>query len=79
MRGDLFRQWLVVGFVGSELENRLDGLAEDFGHAKGERQARIVFASFDGAHGLTRHSGSVRQFRPGTIHARREGREAGLS
>jgi hypothetical protein len=62
MDGDLFRQCLVVGFVRRSLEHRLDRLAEELGDAKGERQARIVFASFDGVHGLARHSESVRQF-----------------
>jgi hypothetical protein len=54
MDGDLFSQWLVVGFVGSRFENRLDGLAEEPGNAESKRQAGIVFASFNGIHGLER-------------------------
>jgi hypothetical protein len=67
MGGDLFRQWFVVGFVRSSFENRLDGLAEEPGDAKGERQTRIVFASFDGVHGLARHSEPRSEFRLGPI------------
>jgi hypothetical protein len=54
MGDDLFSQWLVVGFVGSRFENRLDGLAEELGNAEGKRQAGIAFASFNGIHGLER-------------------------
>jgi hypothetical protein len=62
MRGDLFSQWLVVGFVGSRFENRLDGLAEELANAEGERQTGIVFAGFDGVHSLARNFEPVGQF-----------------
>lgn len=51
-------RWLPV--VG--LKDRFDGLIEELRDAKGERQAGIVFASFDGVNGLARHSESLGQF-----------------
>ncbi len=54
-------RWLPI----VDLEDRFDGLIEELRDAKGERQAGIVFASFDGVHGLARNCEPVGQFRLG--------------
>jgi len=66
-------RWLpVVGRAGVGLKDRLDGLIEELGEAKGERQAGIVLTSFNGVHGLARNSQPVGQFRlrPFTLGAK---------
>ena len=54
-------RWLPV--VG--IKDRFDGLIEELRDAKGERQAGIVFASFDGVHSLAGNCEPVSQFRLG--------------
>jgi|SRR6516162_6948696 len=60
---DLFGRWRVIGFVGRRLENPFDGLVEEAGNIKGEREARIILAGFNGVNCLARHMETRRQVR----------------
>jgi len=60
------RRWMgVVVRAGVGLKDRFDGLLEEFGDAKGERQAGIVFAGFNGVYSLAGNSEPMGQIRLG--------------